>query len=168
MTERSRKTHQIVTRFPCGGKLVVHCSHVKNASLAAGESDIDVIFVPEVYCVRRYVPYKGCPWLHLMWKFNEGITRRQQQGVVDANADGGRMLESKVFHGEGNDTCVFNTQVGSGLVVWRGKVFQDPHFGCVAYKGPEKFDCFDDVKTWHGGIIAFFRRLFGRGKKEVR
>ena len=26
----------------------------------------------------------------------------------------------------------------------------------------------DDVKTWHGGIIAFFRRLFGRGKKEIR
>lgn len=72
------------------------------------------------------------------------------------------MLKAEVFHGKGNDTYVFNTQVGSGFVVWRGEVFQDAHFGSVAYKGPEQFDCCNDVKTWHGRIIAFIKRILGR------
>lgn len=156
---------KIVTRLPCGGRIKIHCSRVVGSGAAVGENDIDIILIPEVYCAGRYVPGKNCPWLHVLWKFYEGISSRQKNCVIDAEAMSGRELKSKISYSNGATTCVFNTQVGAGLVVWRGKVFQNSHFGAVAYKGPDEFDCCDDVKTWHGGIIAFLKRLLGRRTK---
>lgn len=153
---------KIVTRLPCGGRIKIHCSHVVRLGAAVGEDDIRIILIPEVYCAGRYVPGKNCPWLHVLWKFYEGISSRQKDSVVDADAISGRKLEAKISNSDDATTCIFNTQVGSGLVVWRGEVFQDAHFGAVAYKGPDEFDCCNDVKTWHGRIIAFFKRIFGR------
>lgn len=155
-------SQQIDTKLPCGGRIKIHCARAEHSGAAVGEDDIDIVLIPEVYCVGRYVPGKNCPWLHVLWKFYEGIAARQKCGVVDAEAMSGRELKTKIFHSDGTTACVFNTQVGSGCVVWRGKVFQDAHFGAVACKGPDEFDCCNDVKTWHSGIIAFFRRLFGR------
>ncbi len=158
---------QIVTQLPCGGRIKIHCSQAVGLGGAVGEDDISIILVPEVYCVGRYVPGKNCPWLHVLWKFYKGIASRQKCGVVDAEATSGRELKPKISYSEDATAYVFNTQVGSGLVVWRGKVFQDAHFGAVAYKGPYKFDCCNDVKTWHSGIITFFRWLFGRKERQA-
>jgi len=57
----------------------------------------------------------------------------------------------------------------SGIVICGSDIFQDRQL--LAATLEERNDVFEkcvNVKTWHGGIIAFFRRLFGRGKKEVK
>ena len=156
---------KIVTRLPCGGRIEIRCPHVVGSVTAVGEDDVDIILVPEVYCAGRYVPGKNCPWLHVLWKFYEGISARQQGSVVDAETMTRLKLQPKILDADGFLAYVFNAQVGSGLVVRGGEVFQDPHFGAVAYKGPYEFACCNDVKTWHARIIAFFKRLLGRRAK---
>ena len=156
------RSERLVTKLPCGGRIKIHCARAEHSGAAVGEDDIDIVLIPEVYCAGRYVPGKNCPWLHILWKFYEGISFRQENGIVDAETMAGRELKAKISYSDDATTCVFNAQVGSGLVIWRGKVFQDAHFGAVACKSPDEFDCCNDVKTWHSGIIAFFGRLFGR------
>ena len=163
------KPPQIVTRFPCGGKLVLRCSRVVNDSLAAGERDIDIIITPEIYCAKRYKSGQGCAWLHVLWKFNKGISRRQHEGDVHADKIPVRLNETKVNNADGSMTYILNSKVGHGLVIRGSEVFQDPNFGAVFDTGPYEFDCCKNyANNFHGGIIAFLKRLFGRSKKEAK
>ena len=159
------RMEKMITRFPCGGRLEIRCSHVMDFRAATGKGHINVILIPEIYCARGYVPGNGCPWLHMLWKFNDGISRRQHEGRIDADSVPIRQDEAKVLNADGTMTYVLNSKVGHGLVIRGFEVFQDPNFGAVAAdKVPYEFDCCNDVKTRHGGIIAFFRRLLGRRK----
>ena len=154
---------QVDTKLPCGGRVKL-CFY--SSPLAGSVDKVAVVCLPEVYCSKGYAQVKRCAWIERLRKFYANAAALDK-GLVHRDKDAG-VIEAKVSYKDG---LIRHIRYGesSGIVICGSDIFQDRQLLAATFE--ERNNVFEkcvNVKTWHGRIIAFFRRLFGRGKKEVR
>ena len=150
---------QVDTKLPCGGRVKL-CFY--SSPLAGSVDKVAVVCLPEIYCAKGYAKVKRCAWAERLRKFFANAAALDER-FVQGDADS-RVVEAEVSYGDG---MIRHVRYGenSGIVICGSDIFQDRQLLVAAFE--ERNDVFEkcvNVKTWHGAIIAFFRRLFGRRK----
>ena len=151
-------TEQVVTtKLPCGGRIITTFQEFRPSTR---KGNIEVGPFPVIKCPRSYDETKGCPWLERLRKFYCGTV---DLDVRTRNGNASRCgHEAKVLDFNGRGTVVVKAQ-DCGIVVRGVEEFSDQQLPLKLYDEPEDFFyCSNNVNAKHGGIIAFFKRLFGR------
>lgn len=153
---------EVVTKLPCGGKIRLNFYRTPPS---VGIDKVAVVCLPEVYCSKGYAQVKRCAWIERLRKFYANAAALDV-GLVHGDKDAG-VVEAKVSYGDG---VIRHVRYGenSGIVICGRDIFQDRQLLAATFE--ERNDVFEkcvNVKTWHSGIITFFRRLFGRKERQA-
>ena len=153
--------------LPCGGQ--IWFSFV-NEPVSVEVDRVNVTCFPKVFCPGTYSNRNGCPWFNRLWKFYSRLgclDESSGKGLISVNVD-----ESCIKEGNGSVGKVCDCN--KWLIAFCGnKMLYDRKFR--AKQIDEPYDLFNEcknVKTRHGGIIEFLKRIFGlkeRGsEREMR
>lgn len=169
------KRDQIVSKLPCGGKLVLE--HVFGTCRDSfGRQCAGWTLLPELKCVASKGKLDVCPWIKALRQFFIGFVPEDEFLAYVKNTRGMNKADLEKFDWFG--TIVDNNDPRTGYVVVvpekfpEGDVFDlegaSPYKGQKLVRKPDN-ECRYFKSAFHGnGIIAFLKRLVGRRKDLTR
>ena len=151
------KTVELNVPLPCGGMIEFNFI---NGLFPCKVNNVHISVFPHVHCPGTYSNGKGCPWFDRLRKFytaTAGLEEVVVNGKVVSVKD-----KTEINYRERVVRQVCN-EYHRGIAFVPNELLFDRDLWPKGFEeGDDIFDECKNVKTRHGGIIAFLKRLIRR------